>query len=67
MVYIVTEVQNASATSYSYTDRGEAESKFHLILSYAAVSDVQRHGAYLYDNEGNVLNLKFYIREAPQQ
>ena len=65
MKYIVIEIQNGTCTAYSYDTAAEAQNKYYTILSYAAVSDVQRHGAYLLDNEGNLLEKRFFIKYEP--
>lgn len=48
-MFFVVEVQNnngAGATLVTtFTDRNQAESKFHEILKYAAVSSLTKHGA----------------------
>lgn len=37
-----------------YTDRAQAESKYHTILAAAAVSDVPYHEALLFDCNGEI-------------
>lgn len=46
---IETQVNNGtgSALVTTYEDRNQAESKFHQILQYAAVSEVEKHGAVI--------------------
>ena len=62
-MYIVIELQTAATVStltYAYATRDEAESKYHLILSSAAVSNVPMHAAVLMTNEGVVLARQSY-------
>lgn len=71
-MYIVLELQKANkedsgAASLinTYTDYKEAESKYYSILSYAALSKLFLHGAYLFSEEGNMIMNKQYIYEEP--
>lgn len=57
MNYIVVEAQtNANGTTALLTSvhstQNEAESKYHLVLSAAAASDLPRHSAALLDETG---------------
>lgn len=65
MTYIVIELQtNTDGTVgnlvYSYTDRNEAEQKYHLILSSAAVSQLPAHAAVLLTGDGRMLASQCY-------
>ena len=65
MTTIVLEVQVNSDDSVgtlitSYTDRTEAESKYHMVLSAAAVSDKPIHSAFMIDPKGKVIRSEFY-------
>lgn len=71
-MYIVLELQktnkeDSGATSLinTYTDYKEAESKYYSTLSYAALSKLFLHGAYLFSEEGNMIMNKQYIYEEP--
>lgn len=46
-----------------FTDRNEAESKYHTILSAAAVSTVYKHAAAMLTEEGVRLKSECYIHE----
>ena len=39
---------------FSFANRNEAESKYHALLSVAAVSTVQRHGAIYFCDDGYI-------------
>lgn len=67
MKYFVSEIQNATATPYAYDSQAEAESKYYDILHYAAVSNVEKHGAILFDNNGNYIMGKVYDRSETAQ
>ena len=65
MVYIVIEIQSNNETAAtivnSYTDKNEAESKFHQILSAAATSNVPTHSAVLFTDRGKSLKDETYL------
>lgn len=65
MTYIVIETQtNGGTTSISppeiFDNSAQAESKFHLILSYAAVSSVEEHAAMIITQDGAVSRREVY-------
>ena len=71
MTYIVIELQTAANGAvgnfiFTYTDRNQAESKYHLILTSAAVSQVPVHTAVLMTNEGQLLERKVYHHAQPE-
>ncbi len=64
-VYYVFELQTygdgtGTAIPMSYPTLREAESKFYLILSAAALSTVYRHGAVLMTEEGIVMKQEVF-------
>ena len=66
--YLVTEIQtfengSISTPSYAYENRNSAESKYHAILSAAAVSALPCHAAVLMTNEGQILDHGMYRHE----
>lgn len=65
MTYIVIELQTntdgtVSNLVYAYTDRNEAEQKYHLVLSSAAVSSLPAHAAVLLTSDGRMLASQCY-------
>lgn len=68
-MYIVIELQTienqTSTLTYSYSDRNQAESKFHEILSYAAVSNVEFHAVSILDPLGTVVKNEYYTHPIP--
>ena len=57
-MYIVMEIQksNTVATIVStYETRNEAENKYHTILAYAAISNIPKHSAVLFTEEGDYI------------
>ena len=58
-MYLVIELQTNGGQmanlAYAYNTRPEAESKFHAVLSAAAVSAIDVHSAVILDEEGCVL------------
>lgn len=63
-MYLVIEMQcngeSIANIPFSYKDRLEAESKYHALLSVAAVSTVPIHTVIMLNEEGNLLNHQYY-------
>ena len=51
---------------YSYDELNQAESKYHAILSAAAVSELPMHAAVLVRSDGAVLSSGFYDHTEPE-
>lgn len=69
MLYYVIELQSnksGACIPVVYTDRNQAEAKYHDILKYAAVSDVRKHGAILCNEDGFVIKSEVYNHEVPE-
>lgn len=65
-MYIVIEIQTSTTVATivnSYDNINQAESKYHQILTAAAISDVPKHGAVLLNDEGQRINSECYIHE----
>ena len=68
-MFIVLEIQTAADGSVTVLEplvrasRAEAESAYHSVLSYAALSSVPMHAAVLLTNEGVVLERKAYAHD----
>lgn len=66
-MFIVIEFQATSESVATivndYADRLQAESKYHQILTAAAISQVPKHGAVLLNDEGQRINSECYIHE----
>ena len=58
-MYIVIELQktgdNLEHLEFILTDYNQALNKYHTVLAYAAVSNVERHSATILDEWGEVL------------
>lgn len=70
MNYIVMEFQTTAADATStlisvHTTREEAEQKYHMILSAAAVSGLKCHGALLMDSFGMIYKVEHYPEVQP--
>lgn len=67
-MFIVIEIQawNAEAATLvnSYTDRKQAESKYHQILAAAAISEVPKHSAVMLTESGTKIKNECYIHSA---
>lgn len=65
MTYIVIELQTnndgvVGNLVYSYTDRNQAEQKYHLVLASAAVSTLPAYAAVLMTSDGRTLASQCY-------
>ena len=79
MTYIVLETQTTNGVTaivppLAYTDRNQAESKFHQILTSAATSQVEEHAACLLTSDGRMVRNECYhhpkaveVPEIPEQ
>ena len=68
-MYIVIEIQTSTTVATlvnSYEDRNQAESKYHQILTAAALSSVPKHSAVLMNDIGQVLKNETYIHEVTE-
>lgn len=68
MKYLVIELQTAADSSVAnivttFDTLPEAESKFHTILSFAAVSDIPMHTALILTPDGRVHKTQSYRHE----
>ena len=66
MKYLVLEIQSGDTVSTiidDYDNLNNAESKYHQVLTSAAVSDVPKHSAMIINEEGRVLKVECYIHE----
>ena len=70
MFYVI-EIQTSTTGSiipFVYTDRNQAEAKYHNLLSVAAVSEIPKHGAMLFTDDGFVLKSEVYNhKEHPEE
>ncbi len=67
-MYIVSEIQTnkdgvVGILNTQHENYNEAESKFHNILSYAAVSTLPCHAAVIMTNEGMIMANQYYKHE----
>ena len=64
MNYIVLEAQTTGGTTAtlvsSYSDRNQAESKYHTVLAAAAISQIEKHTAVLMDETGLCIRSQCY-------
>lgn len=62
-MYIVIEIQTSNTVATlvnSYEDRNQAESKYHQILTAAALSSVPKHSAVLMNEIGQTIKNETY-------
>lgn len=65
-MYIVLEIQTSSTVAAlinTYDNRNDAESKYHQILSSAALSAIPKHSAVLMNDVGETLKMDSYTHE----
>lgn len=65
-MYIVLEIQTTSTVATlvnAYEDCNQAESKYHQILTAAALSSVPKHSAVLMNDVGQTIKNETYIHE----
>ena len=66
-MYIVLEFQRnndqISTIVNDYSDIEHAKSKYYTVLSSAAISNVEQHGAYLLDDRGNCIDHAYFIHK----
>lgn len=65
MFYVI-EIQTGTTGAvipFVFQDRNQAEAKYHTLLSVAAVSEVPKHGAMLFTDDGFVLKSEVYNHE----
>lgn len=68
MLYVVVELQTyengtVGTLVNNYDNREMAESKYHQILTSAAVSQIPCHSAVMMTNEGIILKSERYLHE----
>lgn len=71
MKYIVTEIQtfdtgSIATPSYAYDDRLAAESKYHALLSGAAVSKLPLHAVVLMTSDGRIVASQSYTHSVEE-
>lgn len=63
MIFYVIEFQTADTGNvnvWPYTDRSEAEAKYHQVLMYASKSEVRKHGAMIITEDMFVIKSEVY-------
>lgn len=69
-MYIIIEIQKSNSGSVaivppaSYSDRNQAEQKYHEVLSYAAVSSVDVHSVVMLSDTGDRIKGETYYHGA---
>lgn len=71
MVYFVIETQvedgAGAVIPLAFTDRNQAESKYHQLLSACAVSEVDKHGVMLCNEDLFVIKQEVYNHLVPEE
>lgn len=67
MFYVI-EIQTGNKTGailpFTFADHSQAEEKYHTLLAVAAVSEVAKHGAMLFTDDGFVMKSEVYDHTA---
>ena len=69
MIFYVIEFQSSTTGSViplAYTDRSDAEAKYHELLAVAAKSEVRKHGVMLCNEDLFILKSELYTHEEPE-
>lgn len=66
MKYFIVEIQKLGENQYAHivheaSTRNEAESKYHQVLAAAAISNIPKHGAIMFTDEGYPLMHQNYV------
>lgn len=65
MTYIILETQTTAGTTaivppVAFTDRQQAESRFHSVLASAAISSIEEHSCLLLTSDGKLVRSECY-------
>ena len=64
MIYYVIEIQTSGDSGavipFTFSDRNDAEAKYHSLLAVCATSTVPKHGAMLFNDDGFILKSEIY-------
>ena len=66
MIFYVIEFQSevtGAVIPLAFTDRSDAEAKYHQLLSVAAKSAVRKHGVMLCNEDLFILKSEIYVHE----
>lgn len=69
-MYFVIEIQSQMETGaiipFSFTNRNEAEAKYHALLAVCATSNVPKHGAMIFNDDGFIIKSEVYNHVEPE-
>ena len=60
VIEIQTQTETGAVIPFAYTDRDQAEAKYHSLLAVCATSSVKKHGAILFNEDGFVIKSEVY-------
>lgn len=70
MIFYVIEIQTGTESGaiipFSFSDRNQAEAKYHSLLAVCATSSVPKHGAMLFNEDGFILKSEVYNHVEPE-
>lgn len=60
VIEIQTNAETGSVIPFAFINRDEAEAKYHSLLAVAAMSQVPKHGAMIFNDDGFVIKSEVY-------
>ena len=70
MIFYVIEIQSQQDTGailpFTFSNRDRAEAKYHELLAVAAMSQVPKHGAMLFNSDGFVIKTEVYNHQVEE-
>lgn len=60
VIEIQTNENTGAVIPFTFIDRDQAEAKYHSLLAVAAVSQIPKHGAMIFNDDGFVIKSEVY-------
>lgn len=60
VIEIQSQMESGAIIPFSFTDRNEAEAKYHALLAVCATSNVPKHGAMIFNDDGFIIKSEVY-------
>ena len=66
VIEIQTQTETGAVIPFSFVDRNQAEAKYHTLLAVCATSNVPKHGAMLFNDDGFIIKSEVYNHVQPE-
>ena len=66
VIEIQSQMETGAIIPFSFTDRNEAEAKYHALLAVCATSNVPKHGAMIFNDDGFIIKSEVYNHVEPE-